>query len=480
MTIKKYLRKELLFLLSSFFLSIFLLIGCQKQPSLLFGNTYTNQGNGANIVLVDTSTIVMSTVLVDSTSTTSTGFLMVGSYNDDYLGVVSSRAYWRLAPPTTLPTIDPRADNYDSIGLILFAKTGNPFYGDTTMAQRYVVNRIDTIFQTADGQNGWSSKDTLPLGPDLGAADVRISPNLPTTNYISNTSQGTGDTVRIPIDRDLGQQLYNMVYNKSDTLTNITKWQRWFHGLCLSSAPGAANLIYGFKDSAIMRIYYRENGVISTAKYIDFNITDKGYQFNNVMTRYGPDGRQGKPVDSLVLATHNPQTPPLTESKHTNHVSFVQTIGGLNVKITFPNITSIALRSDYIGLLRATLTVKPAPGSFSTTWRLPPNLGIYTTDQNNLGNQPVPSLGVPGSQTGNLVLDYFHPLNTEYTYDVTNVVKAQLTNSSPTASQTGVYLTVPSPANTGAFNRLVIADQSFPVDQRITLNVYYISLYPHQ
>src|ERR1700754_1836264 len=97
MTKNKYLRKELLFCLSSSLLALFFLVGCQKQPSLLFGDTYTDQNNGANIVLVDSATVAMSTIVVDSTATDATGYLMVGSYNDDYLGNITSRAYWRVA-----------------------------------------------------------------------------------------------------------------------------------------------------------------------------------------------------------------------------------------------------------------------------------------------------------------------------------------------------------------------------------------------
>jgi hypothetical protein len=481
MTINKYLRKELLFPLFTSLLALFFLVGCQKQPSLLFGNTYADEGTGANIILVDTNTIIMSTVLVDSTSTAATGFLQVGSYNDAYLGNITSRAYWQVAPPTTLPTLDPRATTYDSIGLVLFAKTGNPYYGDSTAYQTYKVNQVDTIWELANGQNGWFSNDSLPLGPDLGSTSVRIFPNLNTALNLSNTSQGTGDTVRIPMDKDLGQQLYNMIYNKSDTITNTTIWQRWFHGLCLSpGGSNVANFMYGFKDSAIMRIYYRQNGVISTGAFIDFNITQKSFQFNNIITHYGKDGHQGTPSDNLIRPVAKPQIPPTTVSTLTNHVSFVQSIGGLNVKLTFPNISSIALRADYIGMLRATLTVKPVPGSFTTTWRLPPAVGIFSTDQNNLLGLPIPAAGLSGAQTGALQLDYFHPLNTVYTYDVTNFIKAQVLNQSPVATQSGLVLSIPSPGNTGAFNRLIIPDQTYPIDQRVTLNVYYISLYPHQ
>ena len=66
MTKNNYLKKERLFLLFSI-LAVFYLVGCQKQPNIIFGNTYVGDNNGANIVVVDTTTINMSTVVVDST-----------------------------------------------------------------------------------------------------------------------------------------------------------------------------------------------------------------------------------------------------------------------------------------------------------------------------------------------------------------------------------------------------------------------------
>jgi hypothetical protein len=414
---------------------------------------------------------------VDSTATAGTGFLLVGSYNDDWLGKVTSRAYLQVAPPPSLPTIDPRIDTYDSIGMIFFFKPGNPYYGDTTQFQTYVVNQVDTLMELPPFFHGWFSSYNLPIGPDLGSTSVRIEPNRPagSGNISSNTSQGTGDTVRIRLDDQLGQTIYNMVYNKSDTVKNAPQWLTWFHGLSLSPATGIpANIIDGFKDSCIMRIYYRENALFSSEKYIDFSFTNRSNQYNYIRT-----DRTGKPINNLNLPTQPVQPPPLTASARIANAGYVQSMEGLNVKLTFPFLNSIALRRDYIGLLRAELTVRPVPGSYSTVWRLPPQVGIYVTDQNNVLIAPVPAVGSGAVQNGNLVLDYLNPLNTVYTYDVTNFVATQLINPSPAALQTGLMLSVPAPGNNSSFQRLIIADQSYPINQRITLSVYYISLFPH-
>jgi uncharacterized protein DUF4270 len=476
MTILKTLRKELLFFLSFTLLAIVILPGCQKQPNLLFGNSYTDLNSGANIVLVDTATVKVSTVFVDSVPTANTDYIMVGSYNDAYTGVVTSRAFLQVAP-AALPAIDPRIDTYDSIGMLLFFKPGNPYYGDTTQFQTYVVNQVDTLFQEQPFQTGWYSSYSLPLGPIIGRSSVRIEPNRPVANS-SNNSQGTGDTVRIRMDDNLGRQLFNMIYNKSDSVFKSDQFLNWFHGLCISPDPTLppAGIINGFRsDTCYMRIYYRENAVISTEKFIDFPITNKSRQFTALSLN-----RTGKPIEKLITPTQPKQTPPATPSGLIGNAGYVQSINGLNVKLTFPYLGSVALRRDYVGLLRAQLIVRPVPGSFSQIWRLPPQVGIYVTDLSNTILGAVPSVSSSGLQSGNLFLDYFNPLNTAYTYDVTSFVQAQLINASPAAQETGLLLDIPAPANVTSFNRLVVADQSYPVSQQVTLRIYYISLYPHQ
>lgn len=444
--------------------------GCQKQPSLNFGSTYVPDNGQTNIIVVDSSTINMSTVYTDSTATAATGYLMVGSYHDAFLGQMSSTGYIQLQPPATLPTLNYLVDTYDSIGMVMIFKTNNPFYGDTTITQTYQVQEIDTLFQLAAFEPAWYSNRSLPLGPAIGQGSVLITPTRPTTTE-------NIDTVRIPMDYNLGQTLYNMVYNKSDTMTTVKTFQQYFPGLAISEAPGSQGNIYGFRDSSIMRIYYQENnaGGVSTTKYIDFTLNNKSYQFNSLTANWA-----GSAIANLNTPTSVSQPPPLTSSTQTGHASYVQTIGGLNVKLTFPYLNAIAQRPDYIGLLRAELTVIPLAGSFTTTYTLPPQVGVYTTDLHNLIISPLPAVGTATAQTGNLALNYFLPLQTSYTYDVTNFVASQIVNTAPGADSNGLILSIPSPAGDATFKRLVIADQSYPANQRIILSVYYISLYPHQ
>ncbi|HEX9509355.1 MAG TPA: DUF4270 family protein [Puia sp.] len=464
MTINNYLKKERLFLLSSI-LALFYLVSCQKQPNVTFGSTYVGDNNGANIVVVDTSTINLFTVVVDSTATAGTGFLQVGKLADPYLGTITSRAFLQVAPPSSRSL--GIYDTYDSLGLILLFKKSNPFYGDSTQTQTLVVSQVDSLYQLASYQNGFNSQSSLPLAPTaLGSTQVIIAPNIP------YTSQGSADTVKIKLDDNLGKDLFTKIYNNSDTLNQSAIWLQWFHGLCIAPGPGSHGALYGFQDSATMRIYYHKAGVYSVPAYFDFNITNRSYQFNNITV-----DRSTSPLQRLIkpIIGLNPQTPPATPSASTVNAAYVQTATGLNVKLTFPYLNDIAKRPDYLSVLRAQLIVRPDLSSFNTTWTLPPGLEIYITDLNNLIGPPLP--GSAGVQNGSLVMDFLHPLNMVYTYDVTNFVKAQITNTDPTAKQNGLMLSMPS--GSSSFARAVLADATYPVNQRVTLNVYYISLYPH-
>jgi hypothetical protein len=471
--IHHYLRKELL-ILSSFVVALFFLAGCEKQPDLgQFGSSNVADNGSANIVAVDSSTVLLSTVYVDSVASSATGYLQVGTYNDAYMGQVTSQAYLQVRPPPTLPALDPERDFYDSIGMAILFRKSNPFYGDTTLPQTYEVHQvIDTLYQLdLPNQTGWFSNNYLPIGPALGSTTVSIAPNLP------YTSQSAGDTVKIRMDDGLGQQLYNMVYNKSDTLTNLPSFLNWFKGLCITPGAGEpGGAMYGFFDSCLMRVYYKENtNGVSKTKSIDFTLYNRPSTWN-----YITNNRSGSPIANLVTPTSSIQPPPSTPSSLTGHASYVDNILGLTTKMSFPYLNAISQRPDYIGLLRAQLTIIPLAGSFSTTWTLPPQVGVYSTDLHNQPEVPILAPGSGAAQTGGLVPDYLAPLLSTYTYDVTNFVASQITNTAPGANQVGLMLSISSPANLSQWRRLAIADQSFPTQQRIVLTVYYISLFPHQ
>ena len=251
--------------------------------------------------------------------------MQVGTYNDAYMGQVTSEAYLQVKPPVSLPALDPIRDFYDSIGMAIFFRKSNPFYGDTTLPQTFEVHQvIDSLYQlNLPNQFAWFSNNYLPIGPSLGSTTVSIAPNLP------YTSQNSGDTVKIKMDDALGQELYNMAYNKSDTLTNLTNFLNWFKGLCITPGAGEpGGTMYGFFDSCLMRVYYRENvNGAAVTKSIDFTLYTRPAQWN-----YITNDRAGSPIANLITPVNITQPPPATPSPMTGHASYVDNMLGLTTK----------------------------------------------------------------------------------------------------------------------------------------------------
>jgi hypothetical protein len=269
----------------------------------------------------------------------------------------------------------------------------------------------------------------------------------------------------------LGQRLFTMLRNQSDTVKIANTFLQFFKGLCVSALdPTAPSALYGFKDSMAMRIYYHEPTIVTTYKFADFLLLNKAYQFNSVRT-----DRSASPLANLILPTQPFQVPTETPSSKTGNNAYLQPLAGLKIKLTFPYLQTLLLRPDYLSILRAQLIVRPKIGTYNNNnYRLPPVLNLYVTDQNNLIGSP---LTLNGSvQTGNLSIDYLNPANTFYSYDLSGYIQQQA-GLVGTTNTDGLFLSMPAPANDTSLNRLVLPDAvQTAVDNRVTLKVYYISL----
>src|SRR5580698_3503569 len=124
---RKIQIKKYRFIFFSSVLVIFFFTSCDK-PTIDFGNTFISNNN-SSIVVVDTSTLLLSTISLDSFPTAGTGTQLIGRYHDDYFGTITSESFLQIGPPPGLPVISNLAA-LDSISLIM--RLNKTFYGDTT------------------------------------------------------------------------------------------------------------------------------------------------------------------------------------------------------------------------------------------------------------------------------------------------------------------------------------------------------------
>jgi hypothetical protein len=464
MSMKRFPRNKkygMICLLSG--LVLFSFIACDK-PSISFGTTFINNNN-TNIIVIDTFTTALSTVRLDSFPTGNTGVMLIGSYNDPYFGSITSKAIVQFGIPSPLPSLTTQSV-FDSISLIM--RINKTFYGDTMVPQRYYVNQLDTPLRLPlpPQPQAFFSNKIVAFDPNpLGFTDVTIKPTAVITKSIY-----TKDSVQIDLPDTLGKDLMQLMYTKSETVTNLTAFLNYFKGVSISADPVISKgVIFGFNDSAIIRLVYHEPGATFTYHNVYMQINNKAFQFNQVTA-----DRSGTPLTAFDNASRpNGNVWAEVPSAQTNHGAYMQSGTGLEMKIRFPTISTLANLPDYIGVYKAELILKPVGGSYTTSLPLPPQALLSVTDNNNLLGSPLTFGGTV--QYGSLVTDYITGQNTSYTYDVTNFIKQQV--GLPASSQNGLMLSVPSPANYTTMNRVVIGDQTNKVFNA-TLRVYYVSL-PH-
>ncbi len=442
-------RSSSVYLLAILFI---LAIGACTKPQIAFQSVY-NGSNATNVIVVDTFAVKLSTVFLDSFTTSGTVAQLLGRYKDPFFGVITSQSYTDIGTPLPLPVLT-NYSIYDSIQLIM--RINRTFYGDTTKVQRFFVSQLSQTLNFPYTQTAFYSNNTIPYDPTiLGSASVIINP---TAGF---TSQRQGDSVKMTLPNSLGEELFGLLYRQPDTITNATMFRNYFKGLTIypdTTLPGA---VYGFKDTIVMRIYYHEPGVITIQKTTDFSTVNQYSQFNHITA-----DRSGTPTAPLSQA--NPEL----ASTSSGNQAFLQPITSLYTKLLFPTIGDLQGYPDYLAVMKAELIIKPVQGTYSPTLNLPPQVNLSLTNQGNTIGATLPY------GNGNLSIDYLYGTNTSYTYDITAYIQNALTQGAVNNAKNGLILITPASLFNTTFNRAVLGDAyNAQKSNQISLKIFYASYY---
>lgn len=433
------------------FLIVIAIFGCTK-PQIAFQNL-GNGNNTPNVVTIDTFAVQVSTVFLDSFTTSGTKSQLLGRYIDPYFGTITSQTYTDIGTPSPLPTIT-NYSVYDSIQLIM--RIDGTFYGDTTQVQRFLVSQLTQVMNYPGTQTSFYNNNSIPYDPaPLGSVDVRINPTA------DLTSQRIGDTIKIKMPNSLGKQLFDLLYRQPDTITNASTFRGYFKGLTVypdTTLPGA---VYGFKDTMMLRLFYHEPGVVVTQKSTDFGVVNQSSQFNQIRA-----DRTGTPTEKV-----NRLTPEL-QSTASGNEAFLQPITSLYIKLLFPTISNLAGYPDYLTIMKATLEIKPVQGTYSPIYNLPPNVNLSLTGEGNTIGAQLP-VG-----NGNLAIDYLYGINTNYSFDITAYIQGAIAQGAPNNSKNGLIIVTPAAVFNTMFNRAVIGNSyNAQKSNQISLTIYYASYY---
>jgi hypothetical protein len=426
-----------------------LLIGAQACDKAGFAYDNIVDNGATKYIVVDSVSMYMNTVYLDSVPTSDQSLALVGHNSDPIFGDISASSYWRVRAynGTTIPDFA----TYDSLVMIMRPnKTG--MYGDTSALQDVSIYRVTEDINTRLVNNiGFLySYDQFATDPTpLGSKKFKIRPSIDTL-------------VRIKLDDALGLDLYTKCKAKSQTVTDQIQFAKYFKGL--SVQPNAdSKLVSAFRgdDSLTMRLYYHENSNLKITTTIDFPVYNPTLQFNHIdVTR---------PAGSPLAAIS--KTNKLLPSTSAGNVSFSQPLTNLYTRIDMPYLKNISQLHKFFKVMRATLTVKPEQRTYLYPYNLAPKLTLCEVNASNTITDTLISPSTGGVQSGNLVIDYAYNLSTAYTYDITNYCIAQMAASD--ANLRGLALVQPQNTGRTRFDRVVLGDRNNKFNN-LEIKIYYL------
>jgi hypothetical protein len=423
------------------FQSSVLWISCSNINEFTLGSGFVEQQT--KMILTDTFRVELSTVMMDSLSTSGTGVALVGDYKDNEFGKTSCASYFEAGLPANTE-ITSNAD-YDSCAFILtYSKY---FYGDTTSLMSLSIHQLtENITLPVNGYLYNISK----FGYSKGAIGTK-------SFYPNPLSSDT--TLKISVN-EFGRTLFTLFKNNDDLVSTSEIFRDYIKGFVLTSGNDNNNSILGFNVDSLhssIKIYYHVTEEASTSQVFSIALSNINRQFNNI--RHDFTNTNLAAIDS---ASHHRLL-----SSQSGGRSFLQAGVGLFPKIQFPTLQDIFLKNRW-KILKAVLVIVPVKTSYDV-FSLPENLYLYDTDKHNYNN------GYLTDQSGDIVkgtflLDKLYNENTSYSFDITNFITKELADNYVDYNH-GILIGMNENKLFSTIDRLEIED----IAPRVKLKLYYVT-----
>ena len=228
----------------------------------------------SDVVIIDTLSVNMSTVLIDSISTSGTGQLLVGKYTDKFLGKITSTGFFQIDLPEGV-AIDNMNENavFDSLTLIL--NYSSLSYGDTTQSQTIHVHRI---IEDIEVHNDGYLYNTSSFNYN----------ETPVGNLLFYPEPSSNQELEIRLDNLLGTNLTELIKSGASEVSSSANFTDYFKGFAI--VPGEDNsciLSFEGADSLPhMRLYTHYSGIEKVQTNYDFPIKSSSTCFNHIHDLY--------------------------------------------------------------------------------------------------------------------------------------------------------------------------------------------------
>ncbi|SDH28849.1 DUF4270 family protein [Winogradskyella thalassocola] len=417
---------------------LIVIISCStdtEYESLVAGEDFT--GTDIRVLSIDTFSLKLSTMKFDSITTSTSGRLLVGQYQDDDMGVIHTSAYVQVSPSAYY--LDNEAI-LDSVGLVLGYDTY--YYNDTTQVATVNIHKL-TNKMTSDDLYFYNTTETA-----YEATPLVTKTYLPTPNK---------DSLYVTLPYDFGEDLFNGI--RDNIITDQESLYQQLKGLTIQPSTDDNGSVIGFStdiNTSYLRFYYTIPDELETDEYT-YDMTINTY-YNHIESDV-----TGLPLEAIVDQEYN-----LTSSESGN-ISYNQAGTGYVTRIEFPSIKDLYNLGAEGTILDATLFIEPNFASHSDIQPLSETLLLYTIDQNNdLASQISNSVDVVTATTTNVDSEFNQ---VAFTVPVIDFIDQKL-NESPVTKD--ALILIPTDYNS-TINKIIFNDSqrsNFKTKLVITYAVY--------
>ena len=366
-------------------------------------------------VRIDTSTVVVTSVLIDSLETSGKNVALVGRYKHSLWGVVSSHSFIAYERPS-YGTDPDETVVLDS--LVLSLAFDGRFVGDTTLQQTLSIYQLTEKIVLND--NGYLyNNSSVSYAPEaLAVCSFKPKPK-------------GGEKLEVRLPDALGQDLLSR-FHAQDQAVSEERFEDYFKGVAIVPDLAGSESLLTFTvadSSAALVLHYHLSDELSTEKELWF--------FPNTDTQFN----------------------------HIDHDRSGTDMAGYPMKGVMQQGTQVEIES-------ALLKIYPEQGTYSDYNTLPDSLYLYIADENNVVTDAVTDYLGSEVQRGTLSEDNTFNENTYYYFDVTQFMQEEL-------GAFGMYkhnlqLVFNSDDYTGTFKNLTFNDQGGrnPVTLQLIYKVY--------
>ncbi len=360
------------------------------------------------VALVDTSTVSISTVMLDSVVTSGTYRIITGIQRDRDFGTTEAHSYMTIRrtdnfrfPPDV--TALPPEYFYDSLTLSL--RYDGSYYGDTTKLFKLNVHRLREQIELNEYNNLYGYNEFAYYDDPIGTIEFYPRPT-------------SGDSLNIRLSDELGREFLQKLYDREDDMTLAESFYHYFCGIVLIPDPSVETLL-GFDPSgngARMTLHYRTVGSVLTDEL------EATFGLNTaLMFTHLEFDRTGTYLEELSLNNRE------LRSEDTGNKAFLSSLGGTYMKIEFPYLSGLNSLGKHVEVVAASLYIYPSEYNYvhRQDMVLPDSIHMYISNEKNVTTGIITDNNSQ-VQIGSFVLNETFRSQTYYIYDVSDFIKEQI------------------------------------------------------